>query len=509
MLSIYLVDDEPMAVRYTQMLIEASGYPCEIVGTQTNSTRAYMEIRTLKPDIVFTDISMPIMDGLELAEKVCKRGDTRVYLLTSYEDFEFAKRGVRIGVADYLLKNELSEKLLKELLENAEREIAASRRERQLILEQNVRDFLFGSSRVPEDHVYEERRMQRYALLTFYKPPKLWIDPDREPEEDLRLDSYALQRMDFPKGMDCTAFAQTRSREYCGVVFISETVVDSGRRLFQMADIILSRITQDDPGWKCICSDVCQRFFELQKEYRRQTECTAYLYRQRDQSVCFAHDIIYAPEEKLPVDDLLDEIARMLAGDDHEGTIRKAEAFFASCRKQDTQNAYIEHMRSLFQVLKGSTLRERSSGDYLAISPCYTDTVNLERALQNCIELFFEEKERAVLAQYSEHVLRAQQYVRKEYGRDISVSDIAQRVGVSEGHLRRLFKQEMNMSIVDYLTDYRIRQAKHLLRDHLVPNADIWKETGFSSAQYFSFVFKKKEGISPKEYQKRAGSEVR
>ena len=64
------------------------------------------------------------------------------------------------------------------------------------------------------------------------------------------------------------------------------------------------------------------------------------------------------------------------------------------------------------------------------------------------------------------------------------------------------------MSVVDYLTEYRIRQAKRLLNDRRVPASDIWKETGFSSAQYFSFVFKKKEGISPREYQKITGNEL-
>ena len=62
------------------------------------------------------------------------------------------------------------------------------------------------------------------------------------------------------------------------------------------------------------------------------------------------------------------------------------------------------------------------------------------------------------------------------------------------------------MSVVDYLTEYRITQAKHLLREHIRSASEVWKETGFSSAQYFSYVFKKKEGISPRDYQRRGGT---
>ena len=507
MLSIYLVDDEPMAVRYMAMMLESCGYPCEIAGTQTNSTRALYEIRSLNPDIVFTDISMPVMDGLELAEKVLKTSASRVYLLTSYEDFEFAKKGVKIGVTDYLLKNEMNEEMHRSLLEDAEKEIVRERKSRQLILERNIRDFLLGSSTAGEDHAYEERTMQRYALLTFYKPPRLRLRRNEGMEENLSMDSFFLQHTDLPKGMKCVAFAQTRDREYCAVIFISEMVVDSARRLFQTADMLLSKMTEADPGWKCICSEICLHFFELQDQYKKLAGCTGYLYAQQSQSVCMVQDILRdisaAKEAAASSDDLLEEIRRCLAGDQHEQAIRTTEAFFDLCRSRDTQAAYMDHMRSLYQLLRRASLKDGRGLEHMVMSGGYDSTTDLERALQNCVELYFEERERASALRYSEHVHRAQQYIRKEYSRDISVADIADSAGISEGHLRRLFKQEMNMSVVDYLTEYRIQQAKYLLRENVRPASDIWKETGFSSAQYFSYVFKKKEGISPREYQRQ------
>ena len=60
------------------------------------------------------------------------------------------------------------------------------------------------------------------------------------------------------------------------------------------------------------------------------------------------------------------------------------------------------------------------------------------------------------------------------------------------------------MSVIDYLTEYRVQRAKVLLRDHTKNASVIWQETGFSSPQYFSYVFKRKEGMSPREYQKAA-----
>ena len=176
MISIYLVDDEPMAIRYMEMLLEGCGYPCEIAGTSTNAARAWSEIRSLKPDIVFTDLSMPVMNGLELAEKILKTGETRVYLLTSYEDFEYAKKGVRIGASDYLLKNEMSEKMLHGILEKAEQEITASRRQRQLILEANIRTFCWAAPRFPRTISMRSGRCSGMPCLTSAsRPGSGWI----------------------------------------------------------------------------------------------------------------------------------------------------------------------------------------------------------------------------------------------------------------------------------------------------------------------------------------------
>lgn len=83
-----------------------------------------------------------------------------------------------------------------------------------------------------------------------------------------------------------------------------------------------------------------------------------------------------------------------------------------------------------------------------------------------------------------------------------SVPILASIVGVSEGHLRRLFKQELETNVVDYITDYRVDMAQKLLADPTVEFSEIWKKTGFSSSQYFGVVFKKKTGVLPKDYMR-------
>ena len=504
MLRIYIVDDEPMAIRYLQMLLSRTVNQPEICGTETNSARAYYDILKKKPDLVFTDISMPVMDGLALAEKVLTQTEAKVYLLTSYEDFEYAKKGVKLGVSEYLLKNELSVQQLEKLLSDAQAQLDEQGRAQHMILGHNIREFLLGSTQVQEDHIYEERALQRYALLTFYKPPRFWMTPEQTAEENLNLDSYELEHLHAPEGMKCAAFAQIRNREYCAVVFFDQSVVDGQRRLFQIADGILSRICETDSDWKCICSNICLRFFDLQKEYRLLEKGTGYLYAAAKQSLFDINEIPQPRSDEAACEELLEQLHQLLTQRQGVRAIQESQAFFRFCREHDTQAGYTAHMRMFYQMLRRCTLHDGRGLEHLAISPCYASTTDLERALLNCVELYFQERERSADVQYSEHVLRAMQYIRKEYIRDISVAQIAQAAAVSEGHLRRLFKQELGMSVIDYLTEYRVQRAKVLLRDHTKNASVIWQETGFSSPQYFSYVFKRKEGVSPREYQKAA-----
>ena len=102
MLKIYVVDDEPMAVDYFRCLLESIPGGYTLVGSATGSMQAFSEIRRLKPDVIFADIVMPVMNGVELAERILELYEPSIYLLTSYQDFEYAKKSVQIGVTDYL-----------------------------------------------------------------------------------------------------------------------------------------------------------------------------------------------------------------------------------------------------------------------------------------------------------------------------------------------------------------------------------------------------------------------
>ena len=98
MYRIVLIDDEPLVLAGIASLIPWEEYDCTIVGKATNGNRAMELILDLNPDIVITDIRMPVMNGLELIEACQKQGcEFAFLLLTNLEDFQLAQQAVRLG----------------------------------------------------------------------------------------------------------------------------------------------------------------------------------------------------------------------------------------------------------------------------------------------------------------------------------------------------------------------------------------------------------------------------
>jgi len=144
-------------------------------------------------------------------------------------------------------------------------------------------------------------------------------------------------------------------------------------------------------------------------------------------------------------------------------------------------------------------------------------TINLNRDnIQEIISspLVFSQKIRLILTEmiefrdsnttgrYQSVIVKARQYIDSNFASaDISLFSTAAYVGISPNHLSAVFVQETGEKYIDYLTKVRIEKAKQLLRDTTMKSADIAYETGFSDSHYFSNIFKKNTGLSPRDFR--------
>ena len=504
-ITIYIVDDEYMALQYFHCLLESVKLEYEVVGQATNSVKALKEIVSLKPDVVFADINMPIMDGLELSQQILRQVSSKIFLLTSYRDFDYVKKGIQIGIADYILKNELTESTLEDILQKAASDLYVEKKKQHLLLEHNVRNFLLSESDTIEDHVYEHRPMQRYALISVRRPPVIYIR-HHGAEKKQNVDCYELHNLTYPPGIECSAFTEMESGELCGIFFIHGEVTDGQAALEKASEEILAYLKGMDRDYCCLISDTMYHFFEMQAGYRKLQETAEYIYASPSKTV-FRVSELSGKNSGYSWDGNLEKLGSALEKQELEEALCFLDGLFVQWRENLKIWEYTENLQSIFRYLRTFIKMKNLRPAIMEIPDSYMDVLAAENTLKNCAEFIIEEIRQEKNRDYSVYVQQAIAYIHKNYGRDISIPDIAQAAQISEGHLRRLFKQELNTKVVDYLTEYRLEAARLLMKNTQESLSEIWQKTGFTSAQYFSYVFKRKEGILPKEYLKRVRNE--
>lgn len=505
-MTIYIVDDEQMAIQYFHYLLKNTEMDCEIAGEATNSMTALKEIIRLKPDMVFADINMPVMDGLELSEAILKRVNTKIFLLTSYRDFDYVKKGLSIGVSDYILKNDLTEESLKDILEKAQKDLQIEREQQHLILEHNVRKFLLSDGECSvEDHLYEHRCMQRYGLLRFQGKRGIFIRHYKKLKYE-KPDCCKLEEISGAEGLRCSAFVEMENGILCGIFFIQGEVTDSQPLLEKAAERCCSYLSQQGQEWSCLISETKYHFLELQEEYKEMARLSEYLYAYPDKKI-FHMTELKKDRGEMTADTGIETFSVQMEKREPEKAVSALEFLFDQWRERLTVWEYTEKLQNVYHYLKTFIRKNQLCPAVLEIQEQYSGTKEAEKALKECVLLLFKNVEQEKKQNYSSHIQMALGYIYKNYAKDISVPDIAEYAKISEGHLRRLFRQEMDMKIVDFLTEYRLERAKALMRDTEESITEIWKKTGFASAQYFSYVFKRKEGVLPKEYRKNLKNE--
>lgn len=127
-LNVFIVDDEYLIRNLIKMKVNWEKVNMEVIGECGNAEDALNMLDELKPDIIFTDICMPSMNGIEFSKVIKdKHPNTKIVVVTGYDDFNYARDSVRIGVSDYILKPINSDEIM-EVLERVKGEILAYRK---------------------------------------------------------------------------------------------------------------------------------------------------------------------------------------------------------------------------------------------------------------------------------------------------------------------------------------------------------------------------------------------
>ncbi len=520
MIRIMIVDDMPIFLEYLRGCIDWNSYGFEICCEAHDGKQALEMLDEYYPDVVLTDITMPYVNGLELAERITKDYPlVSVILITGNNEFEYARKAVKIGVCDYIVKPFEKEELILSLLklqDNFEKAVentsasdaeqydelraliyaGVSEEEAGLSLEKN----LFGRN--------ESEGGYLVALLRF--DADAFAQKEADSREKLMNWENLIARMLADKLEIDGAFKIFHDFEN-NIVVLMKFDRASDRDSFkgyEFSDIIQVVKSQLEIG-SAIALSKADNIFDVKKAYEKALSFLA----QKGYGKLW--DIRKEQDSKQTPGTSLDSIIRLnndlvaLKADDAEKVINglwdKIHAQNSESEKVSFSDVNL--LTSTISVLMTNIISsgfsvEKIYGEGFLPEKFMADADTPEKMKENVIFLYkkrIEFEKNKNNTKTHDIAKAAKEYIESNYDNNaLSISDISESLCVNQTYLRKMFKAEMDMTLTEYITSFRMQEAKKLLTTTDEKLSAIAEMVGYSDVSYFSNVFKKFYGQSPR-----------
>lgn len=543
MLKIFLAEDEVVVRETIKRMIPWEELGFELVGEAADGEMALPLLIRQQPDLLITDIKMPFMDGLTLARLAKKEiPGLKVVILSGYDDFNYAKQAIGIGVEDYLLKpitkNALIERL-SEIRSRYEHEKTQKeyyekfQREMQAYEKNSSRDFfealVDGSMDMMEVYKRAEKLgldivAEAYNVLIFTMNCDEDFSGQRDEYSSWEAESLELLENFFAGHSSAMLF---RSNIFSYGVLLKgqrETIEENTRACVDEIRKILSR--QDGRReWFLAVGQSVERLSQIQKSYHTASRAFSqrYLYDENilyyDEMETMEHPGGQAETEdnaylqKVDVNALNPAILqKFLSNGLQEETENFVKDYFYAIGQEPMEslvfrNYVILNVRfSVISFIKGlgcdtNEMESADTEEVLAESGKNMESAiaYAKKMISQAIEIRDQNsgnKNRSILR-------TAVDFIDSNYmEEDISLNTVANVANVSSNHFSALFSQNMGQTFIEYLTTLRMNKAKELLRCTGMRSSEIAGEIGYKDAHYFSYLFKKTQGMTPSDYRK-------
>lgn len=542
MYRVLLADDESDVREglLQEMDWSASGFT--VVGTAENGREAMELAERLEPDAVVTDISMPFMNGLKLAEWLRERYPfVKIVILTGYDEFDYARQAVRLHVNDYLLKPfsaaSLTELLCK-LRDRMDRERAEREDFRQLKEHFHTSLPLLRASFLASLLYRKQSRAaigERAAAYGLSLTGSEWWVSLISLQSQVQLDeTSAGHSLRSSEDVDLKLFAvmniaeEVWERSGLGYVFLHQDYVvllsvnRDGRESWtgetqRALETILRNIEHylRIPVTIGAGSVVCC-MTELKESCEDAVHALDYRLVPDSGSLIFIRDIERRQARKLHFDELREQsLVRCLK----VGTPEELQQLIGTIFQEisgdhaysDIQLYLIEVLTSIWKTAKAADID--TDEVFGSGAPFMAELFKFSGLPQ--AQLWFHERCLNLMSRiasrrqhvYKDIVEKAVSFTQQNYiDPDISIQKLCSLLHISPGYFCSIFKKEVKMTFVQYLMQLRLEAAKELLRTTELKAFEIAERVGFAEPNYFSYCFKKHIGVSPKEFRSQTGA---
>lgn len=523
-IKVLIVDDEYLIRNLLKKRINWEEHDMRIVGEASNAHEALDMVDELRPDIIFTDICMPSLDGIEFSRIVIEKyPEIKIVIVTGHDEFEFARKSIKLGISDFILKPIRAAEILSitDRLKNKISEERSRNKEFEKLKEELKKNFPYLKEKFLNRWI--QQPLEKDEIIEKIKYFSIPLD------ENLESYQLAVLEISFPQfqqtedyllllGMECRKRVEEYFRDNKNIVIFADNknqiviLGDNNRSDFvNSLELLKTNIINT---YKCfVCIGIGNKHKDLKDVYVGYREaCQALNFKTlvgKNQVVCY-DDVVESAEQPYHSNtELLEKLHFFISAGFPENavlTLRDilnvpllqlsqlrlaAIDIIAKCQlaivEQKIDDVYSIDRKEINQILMSDNLPEMQKHleNYITALASFikskneTKTTNLIRQVKDFLEENMSNPE-------------------------LSLANTASRFFVSSGHLGRLMKKETGETFVEYLTKIRLKKAELLLKSTDLKGYQIGEMVGITDPHYFSILFKKNIGVSLSEF--RCGS---
>lgn len=508
MINALLVDDEQIICQGLRTTIPWEDYSVRIVGEAYNGKEALEKIKEHgNIDLVLIDVMMPEMDGLELAEHLHRlENGPRIIMISGYDEFQYAKRALRLGVKDYLLKpvniDEMLE-IVQLLVKEIKQDWARTRKYEELLLMNSIKQLINGNMKtnIP-------REISGITIYPFFSSLRNYHGFMRtKTSEEVKIYEKNwksnINNLLRNSGMECVSFFVEKNMLFTVVYkWNTEPIPRDFSALFNKLSI------EGDFyfvfGEATLIRDFKSQHSIMQNAFKYATITGKKYYFNHDMDY-MANKLDYSPgiqlkkikeaffsSKKEKMFTLIDKLFR-----DFKQSGLLLEEVSDHCRK--TMRMIMEYYQKImpYNNLETITLN----------FPKESFDMNEFNSYQLLAEFFIKDMNTLydfISGEKKEdnwQIIRILEYINEFYNQDIKASEVADYINISPNYFSTFFKQKTGMSFNEYLNKIRIEKAMILLRETSDQVNIIAENVGYHEYKYFAQVFKNISNLTPTEYR--------
>lgn len=505
MFSLMIVEDELFMADFLANFIDWASIDVQVAGVYHDGASALAAILEKTPNVVLTDINMPVMNGLDLIEKTLEKAiQTKFIIISGYNDFYLVKKAFKLGATDYFLKTELDPDELKNFILKMKYTDGAYRFKTGIVQKEPALKEIIWGMRPLEDyqkslplHIFVYKAVLAINLVNYETILKKQYQGDKE------LLKYGIMNI-LDEILAAAPFAECFFEDYDQLVFIVSD--DEEHKVTELVQILAELVRESlyqslkfemEAGF---CGTVISEK-ELAALHGKATHAAKFSF-VRGREAVYDYARLEQETSRLAGDasKMIIEFENLVFDFDFDALSRNLDEFMIQDASIHDLDRVIEIYRSYFVVLTHFSNKHEKF---------QLESGRFERIIRSGtlaeLNTYFAEIIRSLAGMfgYSTNVVaKAQKYILENYAKDISLQSIADEFQIDYKKLSRLFMQKTGENFKKYLTDIRMREALRLIKDTDFLLYEISEMVGYNNYANFSRSFMKYYNKWPKDVER-------